>query len=182
MIVPVIVCRDRPSMPRRWSSHTTYSSAVRRGSVAARHTPRSVAPSHAAKTVLVLLALIASSMGDPQRRPSRPRDAIIGASAPRARDPSWPSTRRRAAGGEDVAGRDAAQRPGALEQQHAVLVEIGEAAEDLAVAKPHAKGRAARVGAREPGAAQRGKALASPSLVPREEPGGERVGHRRRRD
>src|SRR5579862_2415209 len=63
MIVPEILPRESPLRLRRWSSQTTYSSAVRLKSVELRHAPSSVSPFHTAKTVLVLLALMASSIG-----------------------------------------------------------------------------------------------------------------------
>src|SRR6185437_1088614 len=109
MMAPSRSRRLRPSSASRWSSHTTYSSAVRLASVAARHTPFNWSPSHTEKTVLVLLALMASSMLSP-------------------------SADRR----KDVAGADAAPRGTVLEQQRAVLVEAGESSARLRTLKPHA--------------------------------------------
>src|SRR3954454_18065499 len=98
---PSICARDSPSSASRWSSQTTYSSAVRLPSVAVRQLPFSAAPSHIANEVFVLFELIASSIGPllsappwsnlgqtwVKRKPERPRRPRSGGFPPSCRSP-----------------------------------------------------------------------------------------------
>src|SRR4051794_14254661 len=140
---PSICARDSPSSASRWSSQTTYSSAVRLPSVAVRQLPFSTAPSHTANEVFVLLELIASSIGP-----------LL--SAPFASNGSR----------ENLAGGDPAVSLGRVDHQTAALVEIEKPAEQRRPLQPNPDLRTETGGAGQPRLADRSEAFGAPDPHP----------------
>src|SRR5579885_1908436 len=142
MMVSVIALWSSPASARSWLSHTMYSSAVRLPSVRMRQSLTIRSPSKRPNFTLVLLALMASSMGVPL-----------------------------ACGVEDIAGGYETPAPtGELQIERPGVIEAGEAAAQHLALQAHLDRLAQPRGEIEPAPAHRRESVSAPELVPAREP------------
>src|SRR6185503_15637722 len=139
-MAPVMCLRSKPSKAMSCVSHTMYSSAVRCPWVEMRQLPRFSSPSNTAKTVLVLFELMTRSI-------------------------SLARLLRGSFYNFSVRNRLAA-RAGKLQHQRSGGIEPHEFAFALIAVALDRQSFAERVGAGEPGLAQRGEARRVPLPIP----------------
>src|SRR5580704_4155986 len=139
MIASVMDLGSMPSIAMSWSSQTACSSAVRMADVCARHSPTMRSPSTTPNLMLVLLALMASS--------------ILGSPLGRA--------------AQQFTRHDLARAGRRLQQQRALAVEAGEPAAHQLRAQPDVDFGADGSGLGEPRRAHGLEAFAAPFVEPR---------------